>query len=242
MEAVLKLPSDLPQLPQFRALQRALGDEPCRALWLWYGLFQELKYRQDEGGRCGLLPGAEVASVLSSLGVDRDFFDRVMVGLSRLLVAEGVDFVCPRYVLLHASCAPGGRSREQMGGDMRAFRSRQAGVTERAMQVTLALPGERFVDAEGVALDSDTVRRVTRLVICCDNALYKEPRPTAGFGEGLIQNAVGVLRKFSDEEIDFVCEKVARNRAHPVLVGMTTEKLLPIFGDLVGRMDGGRAG
>jgi hypothetical protein len=239
MDSTVKLPIDLNSLPPFRELKLLLGLE--RALFVWWTLWQELGYRAQEGNCPGRLPLADVPSFLASLeptepnAEQRAQLLQHLVSV-RLLKQDGEDFVCPRFAMLHGEM--GQRSQAQRGGDMRAFKLRMKKAGGQSFQQALLISETKLVDAEGQPLAAEEVKRVTRLIVCCDNALYKDPRPSYGFTEGLIQDALRVLKRFTDEEIDFVCNKVALHRNHPALNGFTTEKLLPVFTDIVQKMEG----
>jgi hypothetical protein len=64
-DSAIKLPIDLLQLPPFRQLRASFGLE--RALLLWFILWQELRYRSQEGTCSGRLPGAEIPIFLTAL-------------------------------------------------------------------------------------------------------------------------------------------------------------------------------
>ena len=239
MDSLIKLPIDLDKLPPFRVLRSALGAE--RALFVWFVLWQELAYRAQEGGCPGRLPKVETASFLAALEpVEADAQKREqLLNLafhSRLLVLDGEDYVCPRFAVLHGDMGQQ-RTQAQRGGDMRAYKQRMKKAGGAAFQQSLLISESKLVDEEGQPLAAEEVQRVTRLIVACDNALYKDPRPSFGFTEGLIQDARAVLKRFTDEQIDFVCNQVALHRNHPALNGLTAEKLLPMFGDIVQRME-----
>lgn len=235
----MKVPIDLTQLPQFRLLREKLGRAEL-AMLAWFTLWQELSYRLQDGGEAGRLrsedaPGVEQAmeSAFRDIGLGEHGMLEKMVA-ARLLVRDGEDYVCPRFAVLHAGSA--GRSQAQRGGDMRAYALRQRKAQGEAFQQSLLIPASRLVDAEGKPLSAEMVKRVTRLVVACDNALFKGARPSYGYTEGLIQDALRVLGRFTDEEIDAMCRTVALKRTHPALNGMNAEKLLPGFAEVAGRL------
>ena len=236
MEAAFKFPSDLPLLPQFKAVAAAVG--VSRAYHIWFILWSELFFRAQEGQSQGRLPGKGVPAFIQNLAEvepdapkRRELFEQVLVAQAGLLEPDGEDYVCPRFLILNGQA--GKPSRERMGGNRKEFLRRQRGVAADAMEQSFLLPKDVFVDAEGVPLDGDRVKRVMRLIISCDNALYKPERPKLGYSEGLIQEALKVLARYADEEIDMVVNRLSFHRDHPRLNGMTTEKLLPQFGDMV---------
>lgn len=238
MDYALRLPIDLLQLPPFRQLKTRFGLE--RSLFIWFVLWQELRYRAQEGNCPGRLPGVEVPLLLAALSLaepdeaaQRDIFDHIVS--SGLLKPDGQDFVCPRFALLHG--AEPNRSQAQKGGDMRAYTQRMKKATSQTFQQSLLISEAKLVDEQGEPLLAEEVKRVMRLIVACDNALFKPNRPPFGYTEGLIQEARAVLKRFSDEEIDLVCRTVALHRNHPSLNGVTTEKLLPIFPDIMKKLE-----
>jgi hypothetical protein len=238
VESNVKLPIDLNSLPPFRELKALLGLE--RALFVWWTLWQELGYRAQEGNCPGRLPAAEVASFVAALEpTESDPKARAQIlehlVAVRLLKRDGDDYVCVRFAISHSDM--GQRSQAQRGGDMRAYNLRMKKADGQAIQQSFLINEARLVDEQGQPLQAEQVKRVTRLIVACDNALYKGPRPDYGFTEGLIQEALRVLKQFTDEDIDYVCNRVARNRNHPALNGVTTEKLLPMFGGIVQKME-----
>jgi hypothetical protein len=239
---VIKLPVDVTNLPPFRFLRERLASASA-ALWVWVVTFQELLYRAQDGGPVGRFNQGEMDSVLgaiqSGIPEGNEVTTRMLVE-SGLLRPDGEDYVCPRFITLHGGVSGGPRSMAARGGDMRAFNLRQRQLEHTAVQQCLAIAERKFVDEEGKALDSEMTRKVTRLIIGCDNALFKSDRPPVLFTEGLIQQALGVLRRFTDEEINAVLTTVAGNRQHPALNGVVTERLLPLFGEMAGRLNGNR--
>jgi hypothetical protein len=236
----LKLPIDLLQLPPFRQLRASFGVE--RSLLIWFILWQELRYRSQEGNCAGWLPGAEVPIFLTALSPlesegskQQEIFQKLIeVGV---LKPDGQDFVCPRFALLHGNDA-NHRSQAQRGGDMRAYKLRLKKAEGQSFQQSLLINEAKFVNEAGEPLSAEEVKRVMRLIVACDNALFKPNRLPFGYTEGLIQEARDVLKQYADEEIDLVCRTVALHRNHPSLNGVTTEKLLPMFGEIAKKLEG----
>jgi hypothetical protein len=222
-------------------LREALGS-PERALFIWFTLWQELGYLAQEGASPGRLPAAHVPVLLSALEpVERDQEKRraILAELisSRLLRQDGEDYVCPRFAVMHGDMT-GQRSQAQRGGDIRAYKLRMNRAEGQVFQQSLLISEDKLVDGDGQRLSPETVKRAMRLIVACDNALFHEVRPTFGYTEGLIQSALAVLKRFTDEEIDHVCRTVALRRNHPALNGLTAEKLLPMFGDVARKLEG----
>jgi hypothetical protein len=242
MDSSVKMPIDLVQLPPFRQLRELLGG-PERALFVWFILWQELGYRMQEGVSPGRLPGADLPLFLDALtpggpapGMEpKAIFQHLLT--VRLLRQDGEDYVCPRFALLHGDAGQN-RTLAQRGGDMRAFQQRMKKAQGAAFQQSLLIHESKLVDGEGQPLPAEEVKRVMRLIVACDNALFREARPPFGFTEGLIQSALAILQRFTDEEIDCVCRTVALHRHHPALSGLNTEKLLPMFSGIVAKLEG----
>jgi len=235
MEAAFKIPSDLPLLSQFNDLVSAVGNR-SRAYHIWYLIWQDLFFRAQEGAPRGRLPRAMLPGLLRTLSevepdADRcrELFHKVIVEQSRVLEKDGEDYVCPRFIIFNSQVGKG--SRESVGGNRKAFIARQKKVQGQAFEQSLLIPANRFVDGDGKALDADKVKRVTRLIISCDNALYKPERQPMSYTEGLIQSALSVLAKYTDEEINLIINKISFQRDHPALNGMVTENLLPVLED-----------
>jgi hypothetical protein len=231
----VQLPLDLTSLPPFRALEAELG--PVQALWVWWSLWRELAYLAQEGVTPGRIRAEDKASVERAVCECKATWDLLL--RSRLLKADGEDWVCLRYAVLNGGRVVGPRSQAQRGGDMRAFNAKQRRLEDEAQQQTFALLKRGvFVDSEGKKLEPAALERVTRLVVACDNALVRPQvrHPDTDYTEGLVQDALGVLAKFTDEEINRVVNFIAKNRGHPMLT--TTEKLLPQFKIIVGLLEG----
>ncbi len=246
MESIIKLPVDLEQLPPFRQLCHALGNA-SKALHVWFSIWKELFYRMQEGAAPGRILRAE----------GDGFIDRTLMGLrldtaavlpevrqqvlEAMFKPDGEDLVCLRFIALHGGVSLAPRSMAQRGGDMRAFnmRMKSQATAEAAFQQALNISEHKFVDEAGAPLEAELTRRVTRLIIACDNALFRPMRQAFGYTEGLIQSALRVARRHSDEEIDLICRSVAGHRGHPALNGMNTEKLLEVFSDIAGALEQG---
>jgi hypothetical protein len=241
MDSTVKIPIDLMQLPPFRQLRSLLGGTE-RALFLWWTLWTELGYRMQEGVSPGRLPAGDVPMLLAALEPLGGALEERKLLLEHLVTAkwlraDGADYVCPRFALLHGD-AGAQRTIAQRGGDMKNFYQRQKKAQAQAFQQSLLIPPSRFVNEENQPLDSELTKRVMRVIVACDNALFRESRQPFGFTEGLISSALRVLRKHTDEEIDYVCRTVAKHRYHPVLSGVVTEKLLDQFGEMVAKLEG----
>lgn len=237
MENVVKMPVDLQQLPPFKSLVVALGS-PVSAVYVWFSVWRELLYRQQEGGAPGRISRAEARQFLqlatSDAKISEESIDPI---LSALFSADGDELMSLRYITLHAGATPSGRSMAQRGGDLRAYNMRMQKAQSKAFQQSLQIAGRKFVDAEGNPLNAETTQRVTRVIIACDNALFQEERAAFEYREGLIQLALEVASKYTDDEINQICTAVARKRGHPALSSMRTERLLERFGDIVGELE-----
>jgi len=248
MENVVRLPIDLLQLPTFRQLARVVGD--VQALYVWFAVWQGLAYRMQEGGPAGRVGREELPMLVKCLSTEQggllhigdnpgevktEALEKVLQEM--LFKGDGDDLVCLRFITLHGGVSSSPRSMAQRGGDMRAFTMRMKEAQGDALQTTLSISEHKFVDEQGEPLDPELTKRVTRVIIACDNALFRPQRPPVCFTEGLIQSALVVARKFSDEEINYICRSLALHRSHPALNGLSTEKVLPQFQEMAGKLE-----
>lgn len=239
MTAAAKFPLDLTELSVFRTLKEHLGGKAPTVLYFWF-LWRDLAQLSQEGVPLGRMKPANIAAFLSLL-VDENIFhnhDQAKIfhgehllstseNPGRLLVTEGEDWVCPRFINLNAELAA--KPRESRGGFGRSFALKMKKFENQMMQTGLRLPSDSFIDtATHQPLDPAEVERVQRLVVSCDNAL-DQTRPPIGWSEGLVALALLVIRKYKDDEIYYICRKIAVNRNHVNLRGMRTETLLPKF-------------
>jgi hypothetical protein len=231
MQSTLTFPSDLLSIPASKKMRETLGGVGDTLL-IWWELFQQLKYRAEEGQVPGRLARLELPNVVKALAEQVPGASEALLLDAKVLLPDGEEYVCPRFASLHGGSV-GGRSNAQRGGDMRAFDARMKKAEGSAFQQSLHISESKLKDEEGQPLEADLVRRVTRLVVATDNALFRPNRPPILFTEGLIQDALQVARKLSDEEITYVCRIVAKHRSHPALNGMTTERLLLKFEEIV---------
>jgi hypothetical protein len=231
----VKMPLDLTQIPPFRELKTLLGSAGT-AHSLWWELWRELGYHAQEGFAIGRLSAEAVVGfkgALAEQGLEAEPAFEALIK-TKVLVLEGEDFFCPRFANLNADMRAA--KRESLGGIMKRFHGNQRKAASRIVQQTLSISEDKFKDADGNPLSSEETKRVTMLIIGCDNALFKPERPSPGFTEGLIQDAVMVARKMTDDEVNYILLDIARKRDHPFLTGMTTERLLPQFKDTVQKL------
>jgi len=241
MNAAAKFPLDLTELSVFRALKEALGGVAPGVHFFWL-LWRDLAQLAQEGGPLGrMTPPAQAgfADLLADLRLfpskaDALAFVHGPCVAAALLVRDGDDLVCLRFTNLNADLVRR-VARESLGGKMKAFNAKQSKAEGRIKQLELRVPADAFKDADGSTLDTFTVQRVSRLIIGCDNALLRD-RPPVGWTEGLVQLALGVIRKLTDEQIDYTLRKVVAYREHPALMGLSTDKLLPQFATILGKV------
>ena len=234
--SAVKLPLDLTQIHPFRELKSLLGGSGA-AHAVWWELWRTLGYWAQEGSTIGKLPTEAAATFKNDLAETgasgEDVFQHLLT--VKLLVPEDGGWFCPRFAVLNSDLLRAVK-REQIGGNMRKFLHEQGKVRGKTMQLGLAISENKFVDETGAPLAEDEAEKVTRLIISCDNALFKGERPPALFTEALIQDALRVVRKLTEDEIDCVLRRVAYCRNHPILNCMTAEKLLPQFRDIMGKL------
>lgn len=225
------LPIDLPQTRPFRQLREALGDFNA-ALSAWYLLYQDLRYRQQDGQPAGRIPLCEenqLLQVFELVSPDEGVRRKIIAVMEEagVLRRDGEEWLCLRFISMHAGTERTTRDVSRMGGHARSFALRQRKLN--SFQQSLGILPDKFVDQNGEPLPPELVERVTRLIITCDNALALGDRPEVAFTEGLIQTAAEVCLRLNDEQIMEVARTVAIHRDHPRLAGMTTERLLPDF-------------
>jgi hypothetical protein len=224
---------DLTELSVFRALKEPLGGA-LPALHFFWLLWRDLAQLSQEGLPLGRMKVANVDAFLGLLvelgrfsdqQQAREFLEKSVIATG-LLTRDGEDLTCPRFVMLNPELAF--KPRESRGGLGRAYALKMQRFEKTLIQGGLRLPANVFVEADGTPLETEMVQRIQRLVVSCDNAL-KRDRPPIGWTESLVALALLVVRKHTDEQIGWVCHKLALNCEAAILNGMTTEKLLPKF-------------
>lgn len=240
-----QFPIDFKETPQFRRMENLFG--AVNATFIFAMLWRDLGYKAKEGTLPGLLPKDDAPLFVDSLTpVETDNEKRsrlfnALVDPVKLLVKDGDNFVCPLFANLNASMRNGPKM-QSLGGNIRAFNLGMKRAEATAFQQALLLDSEKFVDADEQPLDADAAKRVVRLVLGCDNALFKGERPQWAFSKTMIQSAASVVRMLSDDEIDSILRTIALHRGHVVLNGMTAEKLIPQFKETYSKLKGGADG
>ena len=242
MSACAKFPLDLTELSVFRVLKDTLGGVEPAVHFFWL-LWRDLAQLAQEGAPLGRLTASGLASFTSLLVDLHKFSDKDLARAflqtacveAGLFAKDGEDLVCLRFISLNSDLVRRA-DRESVGGMVKAFNHKQRKMESELKQLELRVPARVFVDADGTPLDAEAVSRLSRLIISCDNALLRE-RPPIGWTEGLIQLALRIIRKLSDDQIDYTVRKVVMNRKHPALAGLSTEKLLPQFDTIVSRVE-----
>lgn len=243
MELVLKLPIDYRESLSFRRLEEFLGGDALRANHVYTGIWRELAYLAREGadpGRVRPCDHSLLRNICAAVTTDRvdELFAFLVGDHFKLFVRDGEDFLCLPFANCNSHLSPNTRSEKARGGDVRAFKARCARAEDRVFIQSLLIPADRLVDEAGQPLAGETVERIKRLVIWCDNALFKPTRGAWLYSPDLVANALPVIRRYTDAEIQQVCLYIARQRGHPALTGMTTETLLTKFDGLVGELRG----
>lgn len=219
---------------------RRLRDSICpgnneRAAFIWLTVWRDLAYRAQEGGQPGRINRkkdlsfftASLAPVADTPEKQQELFSKLSSDDVNFFVpvADSDDLVCPVFANTNSDAQLEHRSKHQRGGDMKAFRANARAARERALQETLLI-GADWKTPEGETIDADTIKRIRSLVLVSDGALFKGDRPSYSWTSALVHNALAVVQKHSDAEIDVLMQTIALKRGHPVLEGMTTEKLL----------------
>lgn len=246
----IKIQRDMEQTPMVRRLRRVVAEakqglaSPVTvATRLWVMLWLELGLQQDSAKPAGVLDPDAARGYVEECNLpegEKAQWETVVGWLveAGILIAydgEGGGWFCPKYAELNAG-GGGTRSQAQRGGDLRAFTMKQQRVGQDAMQLGLRLSAEKFKDAEGRDIEGDEAHRVMMLVIGCDNALFRESRPAHGFTATIMANGARVTRQYTEAQIQEVLRTVALRRGHPMLAGLSTERLLADFGDMVRRL------
>ena len=201
-------------------------------------LYTELAQRAQQGEPLGHLSRKAQASLIESLkavesvtgpldgdkGVE---FLRRFCTVTNYLVESDQEFICPVFIQRNPDIDF--RKREERGGDIRVYNHRLRKIPATAMQMGLELNPEKFHNADGSPMDRMMTNRVMMLIVNVDSALYQPDRQHYAYTEGLIQNAAAVLNKFTEEQITMTCRRLAMNRAHPILAGISAEKVLAEF-------------
>lgn len=254
MEAVIKVPIDyqgslvflrLVEWFQTTAAAKAGSLEagrdwsPVLANHVYTSLWRALALLGQEGREPGRVTPADrpliVQVCATATGDAPSLFTALTEGI-KFFVRDGADLVCLRFAQSNTHLREGARSMNQRGGDLRAYTQRCVRTESESFQQSLLIAPDKLVDADGQALDASLVRRLKLLVLRVDNALFQPTRPPYLYSEELIQAALVVLAKLTDGEIAAVARQVALHRAHPALNNMSTEKLLPDFGNLLANL------
>jgi hypothetical protein len=243
MTAAANFPLDLLELQMFRDLRARFGTVE-QTLYFIFLLWRDLAQLALAGNACGRLTVDNLAS-FAALLVDlhllqdaesaRRFLHGECVTV-KLFVTDGEDLVCLRFINLNSGLGYSSK-KEVIGGRMKSFNHRQRKMESGLMQQLLKVPGHIFVDATtGLELSPEETEAVSRLIMSCDNALLRE-RPPIGWTEGLVTLALPVMRDLTGEQIEYTIRKIAMQREHPALAGMSTEKLLPQFKTVIGKIE-----
>lgn len=243
MTASARFPLDLTELTIFRVVKDRLGGT-AQALHFFWLLWRELAQLVGQGEPVGRMKRINLEVFLGLL-IELQFFpskDAAMSFLTDpvlqhgLLQADGDDYVCLRFINLNADMALRGK-KESLGGLLKAFDQKQKKLADGELELGLKTPERIWVDEHDNPLPEDIQGRIQRLIVTCDNALKRE-RPPIGWNEGLVQQAIPVIKRYSDEEIYYICRKIVTYRNHPRLAGYTTERLLPVFHTILPELGG----
>lgn len=245
MDLALKLPLDYRERRWFSLLCQEVGGAPP-ATFIFVNLWRQLGYLALEPGNSpGRLTPADSllfldelkrAGVASADGILFKLADPVKL-LSPIPSGES-GWLCPLFISLNGGMGNSQRSREQRGGDLRSFGANARAASAEAFSGGLFLDPKILVAPDGQPLSADEVRRVRYLVNLCDGALFRGARPEYSWGTALVQNALAVVRAYTDDQCFAICRKLASRRGHPSLTGVTTETLLPNWQNLAAELEG----
>lgn len=212
-----------------RSAPKAEAVDSHRAAFIWGQLYIDLGSAARDGKPIGFLAETDKALTIESMQVGEETF-RFLTEPGGLLAPVESGWVCASFAKHNQHLNQSTRSREQRGGDARAFRKNWARQEGRIMQKLLQFnKDDRFKDADGQLIPSEQQLRIIRLICAIDTALFKEDRLAIGtftYSDALIQNAYGVTRRYVDAQIDDIVFKIVKCRGHAVLEGMTAERLL----------------
>jgi len=224
----LQFPVDLESRAEFRRSMTATGLPPRDMLFVCWRLFRELAYQAQAGGRAGVLT-SEAAAVFNN-EIQRDLPGFDVLALEGALLNPGAvhgteGWMCPLFASLN---------RASFGRDTMQHKGQRVKHLNDALQRTAAtvagdlllLPEEVMRHGDGRPMAPDEQRRVMLFIRACDAALDAPSRPPGGFTPGLCADALAVLEAMRAEDVDTVVRHIAKNRPHPFLLGMVTEKLL----------------
>lgn len=197
-----------------------------KATGIYLRLFQRLGYALREGRALGFVEPEDVGLFEARVGCRMDKLAEAGLVSAR----DGNRYYCPAFAqenAAHNLSSKGGRSKNY---DARVENRLKAMAGE-----TLLISADKLVDAAGAPLAPEVIDRMRRLVICCDSALGKLHRGPWQYSATLVQNALRVLERYHDDQINAVCRQIAMKKDHPYLAGVETERLLAPVGE------GGRA-
>lgn len=216
------LPIDFETSQEFARLVGVCGGDEDKAVARYARLFSRCGYAAREGGAPGFIAQQDEGLFKARVGIDL----KVLTETGLLITKEGGWF-CPAFASLNASVD----TKEKKGGLARAYDSRVRKGLGSLDQDVLIIPAQVLVDSAGNPLSKEMCKRVRTLVLCCDSALDKMDRPLWQFSAILVQNALRVLARYTDPQIDCICRQVRMKKEHPFLAGITTEAILAPVGD-----------
>lgn len=226
---VLHLPADFERLPEFRALAGEHGE--ASATHLLMRLWVELAYAASVNG-LGMVGQPMAAMFERSLPAP---------GVSALLkcgLLKEVDggYHCHRFAQTNEHLDPAHVPQHIRGANVSKFVRAQRRAQHEVMQQGLLLVPEKFVRPDGHPMSAEESRRCLFVVKTMDNALFRPDRAPHEFTEGLMHDALRLATVWNDDQVAMAAEQIVRNRAHPLLSGMNTEKLLAGLPDLLRRV------
>jgi hypothetical protein len=257
MEAVIKTPLDFQETLVFRRLADFLGsvEQPrsheaqppqpdvIKASYVYHSIFRDLAYMAREGRDPGRVTVSDVPlfhKILARVTSEVEPLWASLVGQGdqpiRLFVPDGDDFLCRPFADRNTHLMPGFQSKEALGGHVKAHNNLSKSARTVDFQMSLNIGEALLRDAEGVPLPAEMVRRLKWFVPTLDNALELPFRHASQYSPDLVQNAVKVLMKYSDEMLERVTRYILKNRKHPALARRPTEEIVVIFDQVVEAM------
>lgn len=241
--AEFKLPVDYERLPEFRLLVdevKALkSDNDCRgcevqtASYLISRLFVDLSYLAQQTNQPGLLTvsGASlfVASLCSAFSTDR-----VLPMLSRagLLTPRGEEYFCERFARHNEHLAGDHVSGVHRGAARSALVRQKHQIAAEANHQAMLLPETIWRDKSGLEIPAHEINQLMTEILTLDRILKRPARHKSEFSEGLVADALEVVRRHAPEQLQSFHYWLLDVRDKSV-IPKTAEQILARWGELI---------
>ena len=226
---------------EFRRLVALLTRVP--ALAAFWTCWRDLGYYAQSTGKPGHLGREEVAALRAEFsGLSFKFSDGdspsaaaadAIFSSGLLVLQDDGSAISPLFTTTNHRLQPGQQSLATKGGLARGHKFRMQAGAQQALFDALDIKPECLARPDGQPMDHEETRRVKLLVMTFDSALGKPNRAPKDYTPGLCQDAWRVVSRHEAALCDEFAQRVLLNRQHPSFIGMTTEKLLPRFEELL---------